>query len=93
MPTLGGMGVPGLGIMGPGILDLGGVPTNEEGGRGTSGLPPKAGLGELTEGRGRSGLPPKAGLAELTGGLGTLLGRGLGCDILCRLRDPCCWAH
>lgn len=26
MPTLGGMGVPGLGIMGPGILDLGGVP-------------------------------------------------------------------
>lgn len=75
MPTLGGMGVPGLGIMGPGILDLGGVPKVDGG----------------LCGRGRRGLPPKAGLVEFTGGLGTLLGRGFVCggNILCRLRDPC----
>ena len=89
IPTLGGMGVPGLGIMGPGILDLGGVPKEDGGlrGRGRRGLAPRAGLGELTGGRGRRGLAPEAGLGELTGGLGTLLGRGLGCEgnILCRL--------
>ena len=44
-----GMGVPGLGIMGPGILDLGGVPKEDGGlrGLGRRDLAPKAGLGEF----------------------------------------------
>ena len=47
MPTLEGIGVPGLGIMGPGILDLGGFPKEDGGlrGRGRGGLAPEAGLG------------------------------------------------
>ena len=56
MPALGGMGVPGLGVVGPGILDLGGVPIEEGGLRGRS--------------RGGRTLPLQAGLEGMTGGLG-----------------------
>ena len=61
------MGVPGLGVTGPGILDLGGVLTEDWGLRTEDG-----GL----RGRGIRGRALETGLGELTGGLGTLLGRG-----------------
>lgn len=45
------MGVPGRGAMGPGILDLGGVPKEEIGlSRGRIGLGTADGRGEFTEG-------------------------------------------
>ena len=56
------MGVPGLCVTGPGILDLGGVLTEDGGLRG--------------RGSGGRGVERETGLGELTGGLGTLLGRG-----------------
>ena len=61
------MGVPGLGVTGPGILDLGGVLTEDWGLRTEDG-----GL----RGRGIRGRALETGLGGLTGGLSTLLGLG-----------------
>ena len=56
IPSLGGIGVPGLEVVGPGVLSLAGVPTDE---------------GSL-RGRGRGGRKLEAGLEGegMTGGLG-----------------------
>ena len=54
--------MPGLCVTGPGILDLGGVLSEDGGLRG--------------RGSGGRGWAMETGLGELTGGLGTLIGRG-----------------
>ena len=77
------MGVPGLCVTGPGILDLGGVLAEDGGLRG--------------RGSGGRGVERETGLGGLTGGLGTLLGLGprlgpglgYGGDIFLGLRYLC----
>ena len=73
MPALGGMGVPGLGVVGPRILGLGGVPTEEGSlrGRDGGGRTLEAGLEEVTGGLGSEG---PLGLADGLGAMAAVLG-------------------
>ena len=80
IPALGGMGVPGLGVVRPGTLGLGGVPTEEGSlrGRGRGGRTLEAGLEAMTGGLGLEGPGGLAyGLGVLASGLGAI-GAGLG---------------
>jgi len=80
IPALGGMGVPGLGVVRPGTLGLGGVPTEEGSlrGRARGGRTLEAGLEGMTGGLGLEGPGGLAdGLGVLAAGLGAI-GAGLG---------------
>ena len=80
MPSLEGIGVPGLGVGGPGVLSLAGVPTDEGSlrGRGRGGRKVEAGL----EGEGMIGGLGLEGPGELTDGLGVWTA-GLGWLTVC----------